>query len=329
LRTIVALADEKKGGPRRREHEMKIGTIGLECELLQALARSDLEVVAIAGDNSSHARGGADHGLDRPVLASRLQLVRNPIVDGVILSVDSRDRFFLAHEALKAGKHVLVDSQLAPSLGEAAFLESFARSQERVLLTGHPAVRSEAVRHAHSLLRTHAGALRILTSRRRRAEPSGNDIGEPWDRMACDIGLFDVLTDTHPAWVSTVASFPGTGAAFGSLYLTLHYETPHGSVLGQIELCEGESGEKDRVSARADGLHLELHEGSAYQIDLLVNGELQTLPVANSRIEMYEHFAACVNANGEPGEADRGLNVARTLDAARRSLYSSGRAARV
>ena len=38
---------------------------------------------------------------------------------------------FLAHEALKEGKHVLVDSQLAQTIGEVAPLESFARSQER------------------------------------------------------------------------------------------------------------------------------------------------------------------------------------------------------
>jgi len=306
---------------------VKIGTIGIESELLQALLQSDLEVVAIANTQSTHENEGSDYGFDLDVSASQLHLVRNPIVDGVVLSVDSSDRFFLVHEALKAGKHVLVDSQLAHNLGQAAFLESFARSQECLLLTGHPALHSEAVRHARSLLRANAGALRILTSRRHWSGSDGHGLNELWDRIACDVALFDALTDVQPSWVSTVATSPDAGAALDSLHLTLHYETPRGSVFAQIELCEAERGEPDRVSANADGLRLELLERSPYQIDLLVNENPQVPSRTDPRVETYRHFVACVNSNNETVAEDLGLSVARTLDAARRSLHSSGRAA--
>ena len=308
---------------------MKIGTIGIESELLQAMVQSELEVVAIAKTTESLIPDAIGCRPDLFVSTSHFQLVRNPIVDAVVLAVDSSDRFFLAHEALKAGKHVLVDSQLSRTLEEAVFLEAFARSQECVLVSGHPALRSQAVRRARTLLRENEGRLRVLTSRRSWPESEGRDVDGLWDRVACDVALFDLLIDAHPTWVSTVATSPDAGAALDSLHLTLHYETPHGSVLGQIELCDGADRESGSVAATADGLRLDLHERDACQIDLEVNGEPQPLPTADPRIEMYRHFAACVNTNGVLDGPDPGLAVAHTLDAARRSLHAGGRAAEV
>ena len=150
-----------------------------------------------------------------------------------------------------------------------------------------------------------------------------------WDRVACDVELFDRLTETRPTSVSALASSQYAGAGFGSLTVTLQYETSRGCVLAQIQLDENDDGECDSISATLDGLRLDLLERGSQQIDLLVNGEPQELSACDSRVETYRYFASCINANRELAPPDPGLDVARTLDAARRSLQTSGRMATV
>ena len=302
---------------------MKIGTIGIGSELQRSLVRSELEVIAVANATPSRLRDSLGYLPDSPVATSHLQLVRNPIVDAVVIAVDSGDRFFLVHEALKAGKHVLVDGQLASTLDEAAFLAVFARSQERVLLTSHPALRSEPLCGALSRLRASDARLHLLTSRRRWMGSVKRDVDALWDRVACDVAIFDLLADAHPTWVSSLATPAVEGANSDSLYLTLCYETSRGSVLAQIELSDGENGETDTISASADGLRLDILARDGGPIELQVNGETQPLPVTDPCVESFRHFAACVN--GTEARIDPGLAVAHTLDAARRSLLARGR----
>ena len=308
---------------------MKIGTIGIGNELLQGMVDSELEVVAIARSEEPEMSADIGHRSGPSFPSSHFQVLRNPIVDAVVIHVASSDRFFLVHEALKAGKHVLVDAQLSRTLEEAEFLVKLAHSRERVLVTGHPALRSPAVDSACALLRSNEGRLRVLTSRRHWSGSRERDVDELWDRVARDLALFGRLTGAEPRWVCGMATSPDTGAALDALHLTLQYETPQGSVLGQIELGDGADPSRASIAASADGLRLDLIERTPHAIELLVKGDPLPLTARDPRVETLRRFAACVNANGTLDVREPGLIVARTLDAARRSLRDGGRPAEV
>jgi hypothetical protein len=63
--------------------------------------------------------------------------------------------------------------------------------------------------------------------------------------------------------------------------------------------------------------------------DVLTDPKLPHLRTVVDTEKMARHFAACVNANAALMGPDPELAVARTLDAARRSLHAGGRAVEV
>lgn len=306
---------------------MKIGAIGFESTLLQALHRSELEVVATAEAGARSLPDAIGCTSDPSAVSSQLQVARNPVVDAIVLAVDPRDRFFLAYEALKAGKHVLIDGPLARTLEEAEFLHSFARSRERVLTAGHRALSSDALGVACSKLNAIEGRLHLLTSRRSWKPSKERETDDLWDRVAHDATAFEMLAAAQPTWVSAVASSLEPSTDLDFLHLTLQYEAPRGSVLGQIELYRSETEQQASISASAGGMRLELRDREVGQIEIRANGEIQALArsAGNPDIGMFRRFAARVNSSKALEDPRRVLSVPRTLDAARRSLSEGGR----
>ncbi|HEX3316969.1 MAG TPA: Gfo/Idh/MocA family oxidoreductase [Solirubrobacteraceae bacterium] len=126
-------------------------------------------------------------------------VLARPDVDIVVVATPAPTHVELGGRALRAGKHVLVEKPLAPSLEAAEELAAVAAAERRLLMVGHEYVYHPVVRRLAELLRAGAlGDLACITSER------GNPTGTPADR--------GVLWNLAPHDLSIVVFLLGAGA---------------------------------------------------------------------------------------------------------------------
>src|ERR671933_663345 len=93
-------------------------------------ATPGMELVAIA---SRHADQVDADFRGMRVIPSAEEACAMPSVDVIVIATPNDTHASLASAALRAGKHVVVDKPLAPSLDDARELVALARSVDRVL----------------------------------------------------------------------------------------------------------------------------------------------------------------------------------------------------
>ena len=78
-------------------------------------------------------------------------LLRHPEVDVIVVATPVGSHFELAHQALKAGKHVLVEKPLASTVEECERLVELAQRNNLTLMVDHTYIYSPAIRKITSL----------------------------------------------------------------------------------------------------------------------------------------------------------------------------------
>jgi predicted dehydrogenase len=141
--------------------EVRIGLVGAgriaQAAHLPALARADgATLVAVCDASAALARGvAARYGV--PAYTSAGEMLARPDVDAVLVAVPDRLHLPLAAEALRAGKHVLVEKPLAGTPGDAGELADLAARSGLVLQVGAMKRHDPGVEHAAEAIRTRIG----------------------------------------------------------------------------------------------------------------------------------------------------------------------------
>ncbi len=119
---------------------IRVGIVGtgyvakLRAETMQADMRS--HVVAIAGRDQTRTKALAEPlGLD--VMTDWGELVRRSDLDLVVISTINQDHGAIAHAALQAGKHVVMEYPLSLDVAEATTLVALAEAQQQLLHVEH------------------------------------------------------------------------------------------------------------------------------------------------------------------------------------------------
>ena len=147
------------------------------------------------------ARETGSRALDWPALLAAS--------DAVVIAAPAEAHFALASEALRAGRHVLVEKPIAASIAEAEDLAALAAAQHRVLQVGH-------------LLR-YSAEHKAISARMRRPlyldcvriapfKPRGTDVSVILDLMIHDLDLVLALVD------SPIESVDAVGAPVASTH---------------------------------------------------------------------------------------------------------------
>ena len=122
------------------------------------------------------------------------EVLADPGVSAVAIATPAASHFDLVRSALEAGKHVIVEKPLTPSVAEGAKLAALARQSGLVLMCDHTYCYTPAVRQIRELIR-------------------GGEIGEIQfvDSVRINLGLVqpdvDVLWDLAPHDLSCSTSF--------------------------------------------------------------------------------------------------------------------------
>lgn len=149
--------------------------------------------------------------------ASLPEVLADPEVAAVAVATPAATHHGVVLAALEAGKHVLVEKPLAPTLHEGRELVTAAAERGLVLMLDHTFCYTPAVSYLRGLVRSgQLGDLQYLDSVRINLGLVQRDVDVLWDLAPHDLSIFDAILPDHvvPVAVSAHGSDPiGAGRA--------------------------------------------------------------------------------------------------------------------
>lgn len=162
------------------------------------------------------------------------RLLEMPEIDAVIIATPTGTHHTLTREALKAGKHVLVEKPMSHTLEQALELVNLADESGKVLMVGHIFLFNAGIRHLReSIASRELGRIHYLDAIRTNLGPVRGDVNALYDLGTHDITIFNYLLDAQPVAVSALGRCISQKNIEDVCFATLRY--PDGT-LGHIHV---------------------------------------------------------------------------------------------
>jgi predicted dehydrogenase len=132
-------------------------------------------------------------------------LLEDPDLHAVVIATPVFTHHELAHRALLAGKHTIVEKPLAPSAAAAGELRRTADEQRLVLMCGHTFLYSPPVRAVKEILdRQELGDIYFISASRVNLGLHQRDVSVVWDLGPHDFSILLYWLEEYPEWVRAV-----------------------------------------------------------------------------------------------------------------------------
>ncbi|HET7503771.1 MAG TPA: Gfo/Idh/MocA family oxidoreductase [Kofleriaceae bacterium] len=308
-------------------------------------------VVAIA-DQSPARRQVAATGVPHiRCVADAAEVIADPEVDAVVIATPIFTHHALARAALDAGKHVLVEKPLVPSVAEAEELATLAHRRGRVLMVDHTFVYTAAVRKIASLIAAgELGRVLYLDSVRINLGLFQPDYNVIWDLAPHDLTIIDhVLSHTVGAkarWISAIG-VSHYGRHENLAYLTVGFDDKellahiHVNWVAPVKtrrmiiagskkmLVWDDTSPVEPVKVYESSVDVAgIDKESAYALNVQYRSGDVISPKLDGRealAVMAQAFAAaCLDGRPSDSDAAVGVRIVRMLEAAQRSLERQG-----
>jgi predicted dehydrogenase len=306
-----------------------------------------LRLAAIADERAERRAVAGRRHRDVTVLDTAAALISSSQVDAVVIATPLHTHYALASAAIRAGKHVLVEKPLAASRREAEELGVLASRHGVTLMVDHTFVYTGAVRAMRTMIdRGDIGELLYLDSVRINLGLFQQDANVIWDLAAHDLAVMDYLIDARPTAVSADGARLAGFAHENIAYITVHFATGflchfHVNWLAPVKirrmviggrqrmLLYDELDPSEKVRVYDKGVEFDGPDDQARR-QILVS--YRTGDMYAPRLDRREalslvaaEFAEAIAARRPPlTGADAGIRVVTLLEAADRSLRSSG-----
>jgi predicted dehydrogenase len=268
-------------------------------------------------------------------------------VDAVVIVTPVSSHFDLAMEALRAGKHVLVEKPMTSTSEQAVALIDEADRRGLVLMVDHTFVYTNAVAKMREL--TQAGELGDIyyyDSVRINLGLFQHDVNVLWDLAVHDLSIMDFVLGKSPVAVSATGLAHVPGRPENIAYMTMFFEgrliahvhanwlapvkvrrTLLGGSRRMIVFDDLEASEKIKVYDR--GISVNSSPENLYQMMVGYRaGDMWApqLPITEALHNEAKHFVECIEKKETPRtDGHAGLRVVRLLEAASRSMAEQGR----
>jgi predicted dehydrogenase len=281
-------------------------------------------------------------------LTSVDELLELDRIDAVAIATSMSSHYPLAREALRHGKHVLIEKPMTETVAQSQELIELAQRHKRVLMVDHTFIYSGAVRKIHDLIEAgelgdiyYYDAVRINLGLFRR------DLNVIWDLASHDFSIMTHLIRKEPVSVSAVASAPVQWDGWrreSIAYVTVEYA---GATLAHIHVNWLSPVKIRRIligGSRKSVVYDHLDPDNQLKIfekgvETIADSERHQMPVQYRtgdtwapKIDQTEaievacrHFIDCVHSGATPLTDGRaGLRVVQLLQATERSLERRG-----
>ena len=278
------------------------------------------------------------------------ELIADRRVDAVVIVTPVSTHYDLAMQALRAGKHVLVEKPLASTSEQAARLVEEAERRQLVLSVDHTFVYTGAVRKMRELVTSDAlGEIYYYDSVRVNLGLFQHDVNVIWDLAVHDLAIMDHVLASKPIAVSATGMSHLGNEPENIAYLTLFFENRliahlHVNWLAPVKVRRTLVGGSRKMIVYDD---LEPSEKiKVYDKGVTVNGNgsgngnkyrmlidyrsgdmcAPQLDITEALRTEAKHFIKCIEVS-QPTMTDghAGLRVVRILEAATASIAARGR----
>jgi len=274
------------------------------------------------------------------------ELIRNPSVDAVVIATPVATHFDLALNALKAGKHVLVEKPLTATAQQSLRLIEEADRSRRVLMVDHTFVYTGAVRKIKELVSSgQIGDIYYYDSVRVNLGLFQHDVSVVWDLAVHDLSIMDYVMSSQPVAVSATGMGHVLDKPEDVAYLTLYFKNRliahiHVNWLAPVKIRRTLIGgskkmivyddlePSEKIKVYDKGITVTDNPESQYQLLIAYRaGDMWAPQIDLTEALRMEaaHFINCIE-NGEHPTTDgqSGLNIVRILEAASRSIQERG-----
>jgi predicted dehydrogenase len=281
------------------------------------------------------------------------ELVADRRVDAVVIVTPVSTHYDLAMQALRAGKHVLVEKPIASSSEQAMRLVDEAERRKLILSVDHTFVYTGAVRKIRELVSNESlGDIYYYDSVRVNLGLFQHDVNVIWDLAVHDLAIMDHVLPSQPIAVSATGMSHVGNEPENIAYITLFFQDRliahlHVNWLAPVKVRRTLIGGSRKMIVYDD---LEPSEKvKVYDKGVTVNGNGNGNGNGNNKYRMLidyrsgdmcapqlditealnteaKHFIKCVEG-GQPTMTDglAGLRVVRILEAATASIAARGR----
>jgi predicted dehydrogenase len=289
------------------------------------------------------------------------ELLHDTRIDAIAVATPVSTHFDLGMQALRLGRHVLLEKPMANDLEQAMRLVDEAARRQLVLAVDHTFVYTSAVRKIHEIVsRGDLGDVYYYDSVRVNLGLFQHDVNVVWDLAVHDLSIMDYVLPAQPVAVSAagMGHVPGEPENIG--YVTFHFNAPvmahvHVNWLAPVKVRRTLIGgsrkmivyddlePSEKVKVYDKGITVDAgHDhgngngngdgnGNGRRYAMLVNyraGDVWApqLDVTEALSIELRHFVDCI-AHGRTPIADghAGVRVVRMLEAATESMRSAGR----
>jgi len=275
------------------------------------------------------------------------ELIEDSHVDAVIISTPVSSHYELALQALRAGKHVLVEKPLTATLEQAQLLIEEAERRKRVLMVDHTFIYTGAVCKAHDLIASgELGDVYYYDSVRVNLGLFQHDVSVLWDLAVHDLSIMDYILPMKPVAVSATSAAHVKGVPEDVAYLTLLFESNviahvHVNWLAPVKIRRTLIGgsrkmivyddlePSEKIKIYDKGITLNNDAENVYK--LLVGyrtGDMVAPQIEGTEALRTEaiHFLKCIAEGKQPlTDGQAGLQVVRILEAATLSIQEKGK----
>lgn len=268
-------------------------------------------------------------------------------VDAVVIATPVHTHYFLAKEALLAGKHVLVEKPITSKSHEANELIEIAQDNGLILMVGHTFLYNPAVEAVREVIQTgQLGDVFYLNATRANLGLLQPDINVMWDLAPHDISLLRYILGADPVLVSA------RGATYVNkarnlpevVYLNIVYDN---GVMANLRLSWLDPVKQRTITVVGSQKMLVYDDIAANKVILYDKGvDVPSYSVTEAefrasyrhgeeipipiqwreplRVEC-SHFVDCIRSGELPrSDGEDGLRVLKVLETAQRSLNNGG-----
>ena len=175
-----------------------------------------------------------DGRTDAVAFANPEELLELSEVDAVIVATPVGTHFALGTAALEAGKHVLIEKPLAPTVGEADHLISLAKSKGLSVMCGHTFLFSPPVIEVKRMIdEGELGEIYFITSSRVNLGLHQKDVSVLWDLAPHDFSILGYWLGERPESLSANGRDSILQGVPDVAFVNLNYES---GLIASVEL---------------------------------------------------------------------------------------------
>ena len=272
------------------------------------------------------------------------EVLHAPDVDAVVIATPISTHFALAREALRSGKHVLVEKPMTATVAEGTALVDLAETAGKILMVDHTFIYAGAVQKIRGLIQAgELGHIYYYDAVRVNLGLFQRDVNVLWDLASHDFSIMAYLLDKPPVSVQGVGAAPihWDGWRQESIaYITMEFADGtlahfHVNWLTPVKIRRiliGGSRKTviydhldpdNQVKIFDKGVEVLPEQERFHTLVQYRTGDMLAPKIEQTEaLELVcRHFVECVRHGRQPLTAGReGLQVVRLLEAAQRSM---------